>query len=157
MQMRELPGCLKRTGSQIVSTTREVDESAARKFPRVPGTSRLGNIIQRCKFITLNCVSPDERFRDLSRDLLAAPEVRAVERGDAGCTLTGTETARRFSPAETIRHPGNSVRRLGPHWRNGTHDICGGSSSRNVPAMRPNMSSFAHIGARRSAYVAKHQ
>jgi GNAT superfamily N-acetyltransferase len=46
--------------------------------------------------ITLNYVSPDARFRGLSRALLGALEARAAERGNARCTLTSTETARRF-------------------------------------------------------------
>jgi GNAT superfamily N-acetyltransferase len=46
--------------------------------------------------ITLNYVSPDWRFRGVSRALLGALEARALERGNTRCTLTSTETARRF-------------------------------------------------------------
>src|SRR5437016_3506014 len=46
--------------------------------------------------ITLNYVSPDARFRGVSRALLGALEARAIERGNERCTLTSTETARRF-------------------------------------------------------------
>ncbi len=46
--------------------------------------------------ITLNYVSPDVRFRGVSRALLEALEARALERGNTRCTLTSTETARRF-------------------------------------------------------------
>ena len=46
--------------------------------------------------ITLNYVSPDARFRGVSRALLGALEARAIERGNLRCTLTSTETARRF-------------------------------------------------------------
>lgn len=46
--------------------------------------------------ITLNYVSPDARFRGVSRGLLGALEARAVERGNTRCTLTSTATARRF-------------------------------------------------------------
>ena len=46
--------------------------------------------------ITLNYVSPDARFRGVSGALLSALEARAVERGNRRCTLTSTETARRF-------------------------------------------------------------
>jgi GNAT superfamily N-acetyltransferase len=46
--------------------------------------------------ITLNYVSPDARFRGVSRTLLGALEVRAAKRGNAQCTLVSTETARRF-------------------------------------------------------------
>jgi len=46
--------------------------------------------------ITLNYVSPDARFRGVSRAVLRALEARAAERGNVRCTLTSTETARRF-------------------------------------------------------------
>jgi GNAT superfamily N-acetyltransferase len=46
--------------------------------------------------ITLNYVSPDARFRGVSAALLIALEQRAIERGNAQCTLKSTETARRF-------------------------------------------------------------
>ena len=46
--------------------------------------------------ITLNYVSPEVRFRGVSRALLSALEARAVERGSSQCTLNSTETARRF-------------------------------------------------------------
>ena len=46
--------------------------------------------------ITLNYVSPDARFRGVSRALLAALERRAIERGCSQCTLASTTTARRF-------------------------------------------------------------
>jgi GNAT superfamily N-acetyltransferase len=49
--------------------------------------------------ITLNYVSPDARFRGVSRALFHALEARAMERGNARCTLTSTETARRFYQA----------------------------------------------------------
>jgi GNAT superfamily N-acetyltransferase len=46
--------------------------------------------------ITLNYVSPDARLRGVSRSLLGALEAKAIERGNTHCTLTSTETARRF-------------------------------------------------------------
>src|SRR5271166_2098760 len=46
--------------------------------------------------ITLNYVSPDARFRGVSKTLLRALEVRATERGNAQCSLVSTETAHRF-------------------------------------------------------------
>jgi GNAT superfamily N-acetyltransferase len=46
--------------------------------------------------ITLNYVSPDARFRGVSRAMLGALETRASERGNCRCTLVSTETARRF-------------------------------------------------------------
>ena len=54
--------------------------------------------------ITLNYVSPYARFRGVSRALLEALEARAVERGNSRCTLTSTETARRFYLANGYRH-----------------------------------------------------
>jgi GNAT superfamily N-acetyltransferase len=46
--------------------------------------------------IGLNYVSPDARFRGVSRALLQALELRAVERGNTRSNLTSTETARQF-------------------------------------------------------------
>jgi GNAT superfamily N-acetyltransferase len=46
--------------------------------------------------ITLNYVSPDARFRGVSRAMLGALEARAAERGNTRCTLISTDTARRF-------------------------------------------------------------
>jgi GNAT superfamily N-acetyltransferase len=50
--------------------------------------------------ITLNYVSPDARFRGISKSLLAALEYRAASRGCVSCTLNSTETARRFYLAQ---------------------------------------------------------
>jgi GNAT superfamily N-acetyltransferase len=55
----------------------------------------VGSVTDRGE-ITLNYVSPDARFRGVSRALLAALEHRAVERGNSECMLTSTVTARRF-------------------------------------------------------------
>jgi GNAT superfamily N-acetyltransferase len=46
--------------------------------------------------ITVNYVSPDARFRGVSKAMLAALEEAARERGAETCTLVSTETARRF-------------------------------------------------------------
>jgi GNAT superfamily N-acetyltransferase len=46
--------------------------------------------------IGLNYVSPDARFQGVSRTLLRALEARALARNNRQCTLTSTETARRF-------------------------------------------------------------
>ena len=46
--------------------------------------------------ITLNYVSPDARFRGVSRALLRGLEARARERGNSQCTLVSTDTALRF-------------------------------------------------------------
>jgi GNAT superfamily N-acetyltransferase len=62
--------------------------------------------------ITLNYVLPDARFRGVSRALLRALEVRAVERGNVHCTLTSTETARRFYRANGYVEDGPSTRKF---------------------------------------------
>ena len=46
--------------------------------------------------IRLNYVSPDARFRGVSRALMQALEARAGEKGVTTCRLTSTETARCF-------------------------------------------------------------
>ena len=63
--------------------------------------------------ITLNYVSPDARFRGVSRALLRALEARALERGNARCTLTSTETARRFYRANGYAEDGLPVTNFG--------------------------------------------
>jgi GNAT superfamily N-acetyltransferase len=63
--------------------------------------------------ITLNYVSPDARFRGVSKALLGALEARAVERGNTRCTLTSTETARRFYRANGYVEDGTPVGTFG--------------------------------------------
>ena len=46
--------------------------------------------------ITLNYVSPDARFRGVSKAILNKLEAKALELGNNTCALTSTETARRF-------------------------------------------------------------
>ncbi|HEY8332901.1 MAG TPA: GNAT family N-acetyltransferase [Tardiphaga sp.] len=46
--------------------------------------------------ITCNYVSPDARFRGVSKAMLARLEAIAQELGNASCNLISTETARRF-------------------------------------------------------------
>ncbi len=46
--------------------------------------------------INLNYVAPEARFRGVSRQIMAALEARARERGNMRCILTSTETARQF-------------------------------------------------------------
>jgi GNAT superfamily N-acetyltransferase len=53
--------------------------------------------------ILLNYVSPSARFRGVSRAVLTALEARAAERGAKRCSLTSTETARRFYHARGYR------------------------------------------------------
>jgi len=59
--------------------------------------------------ITLNYVSPDVRFRGVSRALLRALEARALQRGNTRCTLTSTETALRFYRANGYLPDGQTV------------------------------------------------
>src|ERR1700682_2678351 len=63
--------------------------------------------------ITLNYVSPDARFRGVSRALLSALENRAAERGNMRCTLTSTETARRFYQANGFVEDGRGDGKFG--------------------------------------------
>ena len=63
--------------------------------------------------ITLNYVSPDARFRGVSRGMLGALEARAAERGNIRCTLTSTETARRFYNANGYVEDGPPVGEFG--------------------------------------------
>jgi GNAT superfamily N-acetyltransferase len=63
----------------------------------VEGTTVIGvGAVTDAGEITLNYVSPDVRFAGVSRALLRALEARAAERGNQRCTLTSSETARRF-------------------------------------------------------------
>jgi GNAT superfamily N-acetyltransferase len=59
--------------------------------------------------IALNYVSPDARFRGVSRALLGALEARAGDRGNAKCRLTSTETARRFYRTNNYVEDGAAV------------------------------------------------
>jgi GNAT superfamily N-acetyltransferase len=63
--------------------------------------------------ITLNYVSPDARFRGVSRALLCALEARAIQRGNVRCTLTSTETARRFYLANGYVEDGTVAGKFG--------------------------------------------
>jgi GNAT superfamily N-acetyltransferase len=63
--------------------------------------------------ITLNYVSPDARFRGVSRALLAALEARAAERGNAVCQLHSTETAHQFYLANGYVDVGEPSRKFG--------------------------------------------
>jgi GNAT superfamily N-acetyltransferase len=63
--------------------------------------------------ITLNYVSPDARFKGVSRALLAALERRAVERGNGRCTLASTATARRFYLANGYVETGRPAGQFG--------------------------------------------
>ena len=63
--------------------------------------------------ITLNYVSPDARFKGVSRAMLAALEQVAREFGNGGCQLTSTETALRFYLAAGYRQTGPSQGKFG--------------------------------------------
>jgi GNAT superfamily N-acetyltransferase len=63
--------------------------------------------------ITLNYVSPDARFRGVSRALLRALEARAAERGNVRCKLSSTETARRFYHASGYVDDGPPANKFG--------------------------------------------
>jgi GNAT superfamily N-acetyltransferase len=84
--------------------------------------------------ITLNYVSPDARFRGVSRALLGALEARARERGNTRCTLTSTETALRFYRANGYVEDGLPVGNFGtssgyPMSKSLTSDPEAGASS----------------------------
>ncbi len=59
--------------------------------------------------ITLNYVSPDFRFRGVSRMLLAALEAASLERGNHGCTLFSTATAHSFYRAAGYSDGGEPI------------------------------------------------
>lgn len=63
--------------------------------------------------ITLNYVSPDVRFRGVSRALLRALEERALERGNTTCILTSTETALQFYKSNGYTMDGQPVGNFG--------------------------------------------
>jgi GNAT superfamily N-acetyltransferase len=63
--------------------------------------------------ITLNYVSPDARFRGVSRAMLGALEARAAERGNTRCTLISTETARHFYRAARYVEDGPPQHKFG--------------------------------------------
>jgi len=63
--------------------------------------------------VTLNYVSPDARFRGVSRALLQALETRAAERGNAQCKLVSSQTARRFYVSAGYSEDGAPVMMFG--------------------------------------------
>jgi GNAT superfamily N-acetyltransferase len=62
--------------------------------------------------INLNYVSPDARFRGVSRALMSALEARAMQRGSGRCTLISTETARRFYLSAGYSEDGPPLRKF---------------------------------------------
>jgi GNAT superfamily N-acetyltransferase len=63
--------------------------------------------------ITLNYVSPNARFKGVSRAMLAALEQIARQLGNPGCHLTSTETALRFYLAAGYEQTGSSQGKFG--------------------------------------------
>jgi GNAT superfamily N-acetyltransferase len=63
--------------------------------------------------ITLNYVSPDARFRGVTRAMLAALEARALARGNDCCTVVSTETALRLYRAAGYVDDGPPPRKFG--------------------------------------------
>ena len=63
--------------------------------------------------VLLNYVSPDARFRGVSRALLTALEGRARARGAAVCTLESTETARSFYRSNGYAETGGATCKFG--------------------------------------------
>jgi hypothetical protein len=63
--------------------------------------------------ITLNYVSPDARFRGVSRGILGALEARAAERGNTQCVLTSTETGGRFYKTRGYVEDGPAIGEFG--------------------------------------------
>jgi GNAT superfamily N-acetyltransferase len=59
--------------------------------------------------VTLNYVSPDARFRGVSRAMIGALEDRARRNGNERCHLTRTETARGF-------YHRRATPRMAPQW-----------------------------------------
>ncbi len=63
--------------------------------------------------IILNYVSPDARFRGVSRGLMAALEAQARQWGNSRCSLLSTQTARRFYQASGYVQTGPAVGKFG--------------------------------------------
>ena len=63
--------------------------------------------------IDLNYVSPDARFRGISRAMIGALEARATARGNTRCTLVSTETARAFYRACGYTEDGSPKNKFG--------------------------------------------
>jgi GNAT superfamily N-acetyltransferase len=72
-----------------------------------------GGCVTNSGEITLNYVSPDTRFRGVSKALLRALEARAIEQGNERCTLSSTETARRFYLARGFTQDGPADGKFG--------------------------------------------
>ncbi len=62
--------------------------------------------------ISLNYVAPEARFQGVSRAIMHALEARAKERGNTRCTLTSTQTARRFYLSGGYKEEGKTAPRF---------------------------------------------
>jgi GNAT superfamily N-acetyltransferase len=63
--------------------------------------------------ILLNYVSPDARFRGVSKAVLSCLEAKARELGNGACVLTSTATARRFYLSAGYEQQGAPTRSFG--------------------------------------------
>jgi GNAT superfamily N-acetyltransferase len=78
----------------------------------------------RAGLVTLNYVSPDARFKGVSKALLTELERKAAEFGLAQCSLESTKTARRFYEAAGYRE------------QDGVTGGCGGDAGRCRPMVK---------------------
>jgi len=69
--------------------------------------------LQNSGRISLNYVSPDARFRGVSKALMGQLELKASQLGLTTCTLESTETARQFYLAMGYSEAGPSIQGFG--------------------------------------------
>jgi GNAT superfamily N-acetyltransferase len=80
----------------------------------VEGDAILGvGLVTVTGFIHVNYVSPDGRFRGISRGMMTALEARAMQHGATECALISTETARRFYHAAGYTETGPPEHKFG--------------------------------------------
>jgi GNAT superfamily N-acetyltransferase len=105
---------LRRSISELCVADHKNDPTILTRWLSVEGSTILavGSVTNEGE-ITLNYVSPDARFRGVSRALLCALEARAIQRGNVRCTLTSTETARRFYHANGYVEDGTVAGKFG--------------------------------------------
>ncbi len=91
-----------------------IDHSDNHVFAAVEANVVVGVAMINCRGeILLNYVSPDARFRGVSKALLERLEATARTLGNAECTLTSTVTAHRFYLAAGYRDRGSPPSGLG--------------------------------------------
>ena len=105
--------------------------------------------------VTLNYVSPDARFRGVSKALLKRLEAKAAELGNERCVLTSTDTARGFYLSAgmwTKDFHDWLFHKLKPvGWRNGSPVTADRSNRRSGKTMRRGsgrLCSMSAIGSR---------